>query len=122
MSTRCYIGIDENPIRYIYCHYDGYLDHVGRILQDHYSEEKKASALIGLGNVQNISGELDDVICFGENYSFFHEGHIKFLNTSIGINYIYLFKDGQWLVNAWAWELDKDYILLKDAIGCCELH
>lgn len=58
MATRSNIGIlnPDNTISYIYCHYDGYLDHNGSILNEHYTTEGKVRALIALGDL-SILGE-----------------------------------------------------------------
>ena len=120
MATRCYIGIDGNPIRYIYCHWDGYLGYVGGILYHYYSKESRIMSLIGLGNISNLEEKLDDVECYGEKAYNHHGDYISFLNN-FNVQYIYLFKDGEWLVNCSGWDLDKDYVLLKDALGCPNL-
>lgn len=39
----------------IYCHWDGYLSHNGRILQDHYNSQKKAEALVKLGDLSSLA-------------------------------------------------------------------
>lgn len=42
----------------IYCHWDGYLEHNGRILFDHYTSQKKAEALIALGDLSVLGEEI----------------------------------------------------------------
>jgi len=39
----------------IYCHWDGYLSHNGRILFDHYTDQKHADALVALGNLSILA-------------------------------------------------------------------
>lgn len=41
--------------RRIYCHWDGYLDHNGRILFDHYTSQDKAEQLIALGDLSVLA-------------------------------------------------------------------
>lgn len=50
MATRSLIGINtDEGIRAIYCHFDGYPDHVGTILCTHYATAERVEALISLG-------------------------------------------------------------------------
>jgi len=39
----------------IYCHWDGYLSHNGRILQDHYNSQKRAEALVKHGDLSSLA-------------------------------------------------------------------
>lgn len=68
MATRSNIGIlnPDNTVSYIYCHYDGYLDHNGSILNEHYTTEGKVRALIALGDLSILGediGEQQDFDC-----------------------------------------------------------
>lgn len=51
MSTRSYIGILEpdETVTCIYCHFDGYPEHMGPVLTEAYNTEEKVRSLIGLG-------------------------------------------------------------------------
>ncbi len=52
MATRSYIfKIDNNYMKGVYCHYDGYLEHNGEVLLKHYNEHKKVEELISLGDL-----------------------------------------------------------------------
>jgi hypothetical protein len=42
----------------IYCHWDGYLEHNGRILFDHYTSQDKAEKLIALGDLSTLGPEI----------------------------------------------------------------
>jgi len=56
MATRSRIGI-EHPsgvIESIYCHWDGYLDHNGQTLNDHYQDRDKVEKLIALGDISSL--------------------------------------------------------------------
>lgn len=60
MSTRSLIGL-ENPdgtVMYIYCHYDGYPEHNGKILKDHYNEIDKVRELVNLGDLSALGQEI----------------------------------------------------------------
>jgi len=54
----------QNPyskdIRAVYCHWDGYLEHNGAILQKHYSNSPKVNNLIALGDLSSLRAEIGD--------------------------------------------------------------
>ncbi|MCF6199923.1 MAG: hypothetical protein L3J67_11125 [Hyphomicrobiaceae bacterium] len=58
MSTHSLIGIlfDDN-IEYVYCHFDGYPEHMLPILTQKYANNTKAFELVSLGNLSYISQE-----------------------------------------------------------------
>ena len=55
MGTRSYIGMVENDgkIRAVYCHWDGYPSHNGKILLNHY-DENKTKELLDLGDLSSL--------------------------------------------------------------------
>lgn len=56
MATRSTIAMKtDTGYSYIYCHYDGYTEHNGRILLDHYTSEGKIQALIALGSLSYLA-------------------------------------------------------------------
>jgi len=61
MGTRSMIAI-QNPyskdVRAVYCHWDGYLEHNGAILQKHYSNSAKVNNLIALGDLSSLRAEI----------------------------------------------------------------
>lgn len=122
MSTNSYIGIqnEDGSVQCIYCHWDGYPSHNGRILNEHYQEEEKVRKLISLGDlsilaenvdpdeskVHNWSNPQDDVCLFygrdrGEKNVGFKTvaGEQGFLNKAKNAvaSYAYLF-DGDWVM------------------------
>jgi hypothetical protein len=62
MATRSNIGIlnTDGTVNYIYCHFDGYLDHNGDILNEHYTTESKIRALIALGSLSILGQDLGE--------------------------------------------------------------
>jgi hypothetical protein len=58
----------QNPyskdVRAVYCHWDGYLEHNGAILQKHYSNSPKVNNLIALGDISSLRPEI------GEKHAF----------------------------------------------------
>lgn len=61
MSTRSFIAYENNlgEVDCIYCHWDGYLRHVGQILQNHYATKDRAKALISLGDLSTLGPILE---------------------------------------------------------------
>ena len=63
MGTRSMIAI-QNPyskdIRAVYCHWDGYLEHNGAILQKHYASSSKVNNLIAQGDISSLKAEIGE--------------------------------------------------------------
>ena len=65
MATRSYIGVrnTDGSVDYIYCHFDGYPDHNGQILTEHYADMDRVNALLKLGDLSVLGkfiGEKQD--------------------------------------------------------------
>lgn len=62
MATRSTIAIEhsDGTVQQVYCHWDGYLDHNGAILRDHWSDPAKLQQLIDLGDLSSLKPELGD--------------------------------------------------------------
>jgi hypothetical protein len=64
MGTRSRIAVMHGPIaKSVYCHWDGYLEHNGAILQEHY-DSSKANQLVALGDLSSLRPEI------GEKHAF----------------------------------------------------
>lgn len=60
MSTRSWILLkNENELKGIYCHFDGYYEHVGRILKEHYNSRSKVESLISLGAISFLEKSIE---------------------------------------------------------------
>ena len=63
MGTRSMIAI-ENPhskaVKSVYCHWDGYLQHNGSLLEKHYSASPKVNNLIALGDLSSLRPEIGE--------------------------------------------------------------
>jgi len=53
-----------DKVKSVYCHWDGYLDHNGVILQGHYYDSAKANHLVALGDMSSLRPEI------GEKHAF----------------------------------------------------
>lgn len=64
MGTRSRIAVMHGDIcKSVYCHWDGYLENNGRILQEHYNSAK-ANNLVALGDMSSLRAEI------GEKHAF----------------------------------------------------
>jgi hypothetical protein len=64
MGTRSRIGVMHgDKVKSVYCHWDGYLENNGAILQEHY-DSTKANNLVALGDLSSLRPEI------GEKHAF----------------------------------------------------
>ena len=128
MSTRSRIGVQDadGTIRSIYCHFDGYLDGVGATLAGHYADANKVEQLVALGDLSSLDDDLAPAEGVAHNWdkpapgvtTAYHRDrgeqhriatheteadYLAFAKESWG-EYIYLFRDGRWLVHAYPGE------------------
>ena len=70
MATRSLIGKlnSDNTVSYIYCHFDGYPEHNGVILQEHYDTPFKVDHLLALGDLSVLGETIGEKQDFN-NYS-----------------------------------------------------
>lgn len=67
MSTRSFICIEglDGGFQGIYCHYDGYPDHVGKILVEHHNSVSAAEAIVFGPQIRNFDHD-GTVVRFGD--------------------------------------------------------
>ena len=59
MGTRSRIGVMHgDKIKSVYCHWDGYLSHNGRMLQEYY-DSAKANYLVALGDLSSLGPNVE---------------------------------------------------------------
>lgn len=61
MATRSTIWLkkDDGTFTGIYCHWDGYPSHNGKILLEHYNTEEKVEALVALGSLSSLAPSIE---------------------------------------------------------------
>ena len=61
MSTNSSITAKQSDgkVKTIYCHWDGYISNNGKILSDHYRDQKKIDDLIELGDLSILESSTD---------------------------------------------------------------
>ena len=62
MVTRSTIGVlnTDGSVTAVYCHWDGYPEHNGKILMENYTTEEKVRELIGLGSISSLGSKIGE--------------------------------------------------------------
>jgi hypothetical protein len=139
MGTRSAIGVMHGDVcKAVYCHWDGYIEHNGRILHENY-DSTKANFLVALGDVSSLRVNVfvpegvehsfekpaDDITIFygrdrGESGTDWHsfQDYKSFIDyyDGAGCEYFYLMKDGVWYVSQYGRPLE----VLADVINSME--
>ena len=105
MATRSRIAIEnqDGTVKSIYCHFDGYLDGVGKKLFEHYDREK-TEKLMELGDISVLKESTLNTIAYhrdrGEDHCFQTHSRVEALfEMDSSVDYIYcLNRDDIWLV------------------------
>ena len=69
MATRSVIAKlnkETKKIKAVYCHNDGYLAHVGTVLDSHYQDEDKLDELLAHGDLSSLDENIGEKINFGD--------------------------------------------------------
>ena len=84
MSTRSTLiaKLANGQTKSIYCHWDGYPEHNGQILLDHYQDQTKIDELIALGDLSILNEEIGEKHCFDSQPS-------RYIGNSTDINPAY---------------------------------
>jgi hypothetical protein len=134
MATRSTIALEyaDGTIGQVYCHWDGYLEHNGRILFESYQDPFKLRELIDLGDVSVLHANIGEKHEFNQRY----ENGCTFYGRDRGetgiearkfadfdmyrlthqyeeFEYI-LRKDGKWYVSMYP---KKDYLVLGEVLA-----
>jgi hypothetical protein len=113
MATRSYIGVrnTDASVDYIYCHFDGYPEHNGAILREHYSNINRVNELLNLGDLSVLGqfiGEKmdfdkriqDTCLAYGRdrgesNVGKKNSGYDELI-TDQNVDYVYVFDGDYW--------------------------
>lgn len=62
MGTRSTIALEfaDGSVQQVYCHWDGYLEHNGQILLDHYSDPFKLAKVMELGDLSSLNENIGE--------------------------------------------------------------
>jgi hypothetical protein len=113
MATRSYIGVrnTDSSVDYIYCHFDGYPEHNGAILREHYSNINRVNELLQLGDL-SVLGQFigkkmdfdkriqDTCLAYGRdrgesNVGKKNSGYDELI-TNQNVDYVYVFDGDYW--------------------------
>lgn len=118
MSTRSSIAIlnQDETVTSIYCHWDGYPEHNGKILLAHYNTEEVIRKLLSYGDLSVLAPEIGEKHDFRDGpegvCTFYHRDRgdkdvwaqihpsLEAYNRSLGEagqQWAYLFADGVWI-------------------------
>lgn len=107
MATRSRIAIENESgiVNSIYCHFDGYIDGVGKRLFNHYDKEK-LQKLIELGDISVLGESTEDTVayCRDRGEDLHSTGYLNVeglfeLGFGSSVEFVYcLNRDGIWLV------------------------
>ena len=122
MATRAIIAkLDDKGVKAIYNHSDGYLEHAGRILAEHYKDESKVDKLLAHGDVSIIDENIGVKIDFNDYKTRYANKQCKFymrdrgekykhatqlkdekelieFSNNCDVDFIYMFAYGYWYV------------------------
>ena len=140
MATRSVIAkLDNKGAKAIYCHSDGYLEHVGRVLDGNYRDESKVDELLEHGDVSSLNENIGEKLPFNDYMSFHEKKQCRFYHRDRGeklrieiltsekdildyassccAEYVYMFAFGYWYVydfeNKSFVELEEELYVLK---------
>jgi hypothetical protein len=139
MGTRSRIGVMHGTVcKSVYCHWDGYLEHNGTILQEHYNSAK-ANHLVALGDLSTLRENI--LVPDGVDHSFekplpgttvfygrdrgetgtdFKVAHTfaEFLEQvdNCGGEYYYIMENGEWYCGSMYGEFKGRLVLLSQAL------
>ena len=101
MGTRSNIAYEQADGKVIvtYCHYDGYPEYNGRILNKHYNNESKAKELANVGYLsglqKTIAESIEDRV--HQDKPKVYDNIRQYLNdVNWDIEYAYLYSNGEW--------------------------
>lgn len=140
MATRSRIGMvreSDGKIVSVYCHYDGYPNHVGKLLLEVYNTPEKITELLSYGDMSSLYGKIgekhdfemeqrgpDKVCTFyhrdrGEDLVIGeHKTQKDFLESGKNCcaEYVYLFKNGKWYYTSLYYKTKRFKVLTR---GVC---
>ena len=143
MATRSVIAkLDSKTkkIKAVYCHNDGYLAHVGTVLDSHYQDESKVDELLKNGDISILGNNIGEKIDF-DDFELAHKNKqclfyardrgenikskkpiileddialLEFTDTACHAQYVYMYALGAWYVYCMA--EDNQFAELDDVL------
>jgi hypothetical protein len=108
----------DGTVGQVYCHWDGYLEHNGKILRDYYTDPFKVRNLLDGGDMSSLSETVEGCSFYAERgedcpqrmYKDFQE----YARECQREEYDYILRrDGKWYVSMYG--TDGEYLTMQDA-------
>ena len=114
MGTRSNIAYQRpnGKVVVTYCHWDGYPEYNGVMLNQHYDNQKKAEELANQGYVSSLKPTIKETLEDRVNTEppiIYHSAHTFYNDVSWQVEWIYLFKNNQWYVAKHDRTFDDEY-------------
>ena len=121
MGTRSNIAYQRanGQVVVTYCHWDGYPEHNGVMLNQHYNNQKKAEQLANQGYLSCLKPTIKESLDDRANIqppTIYHSAHTFYNDVQFDIEWIYLFKNNQWYVAKHKVSYDSDYKIIHVGI------
>lgn len=116
MGTRSAIGIiGKESVRGIYCHWDGYIEHNGQILNRFYRSESLVNALIDQGDLSALGAEIGNKHHFSDKSEYIQTD----LTTSVAKECTFYGRDrGETDIQAKEFENTEEFLDCFLGSGC----
>ena len=91
MATRSTIAkLGKNGIiKAVYCHNDGYLGHVGKVLDEHYKDESKVDELLSYGDISSLNKNIGEKLPFNDYKLFAEKEQCRFYHRDRGEDFMF---------------------------------
>ena len=100
MSTRATIACKQADTQYaaIYLHFDGYPDHAGRVLTQHYTSIESARTLVAGGDIRSLANDgTPERFTNGSGPAVMPtRAAVHEFARNCGTEYVYVFEDETW--------------------------
>lgn len=107
MATRSAIGykLPTGEVRGIYCHWDGYVENNGKLLQENYQAAYKIAQMVELGDMSSLAAEIADCVYYGRDRGesdvatqTYNDVDDFVTHYADGCEFMYLWNGNEWIV------------------------
>ena len=114
MATRSTIAkLGKNGIiKAVYCHNDGYLGHVGKVLDEHYKDESKVDELLSHGDISSLNKNIGEKLPFNDYKLFAEKEQCRFYHRDRGEDFMFNEFESDVEYLEWANEVANGFIYL----------
>ena len=122
MATRSAIGykLPTGEVRGIYCHWDGYVENNGKLLQENYQAAFKIAQMVELGDMSALAAEVAECTYYGRDRGETDVGTQTYNDVdefvthyADGVQYMYLWNGNEWIVSEGNLKFDRVEDLLE---------